>query len=213
MAIPLLSLLYPVKEAVTLYLFFQLVEIFLIAKSYKNIHWKSIKKVTPPTLVFALLGSLSLNQFSESTLRLTLGGVILAYLSKELFWKDFRLAKSDSLAFGFITGSLGGWLQGLLGTGGPAFLIYYNELKLDKSKFRASILLLAFSCNVLRFFSSLGTGLITESLFFLFLSCSPVVLLALYLGSICHQKISQSIYRKLTFLVLLVSALSLMLGR
>jgi len=87
-AIPLLSLIYPVKEAVTLYLFFQLIEIVLIFKIRKEVDWMSASKLFVPAFIFAVVGSYSLSYFSESILRLILGAIILLYLLKERYFQD-----------------------------------------------------------------------------------------------------------------------------
>jgi len=57
-AIPLLSLIYPVKEAVTLYLFFQLIEVALIFKIRKEIDWKYASKLSVPAFIFGIVESI-----------------------------------------------------------------------------------------------------------------------------------------------------------
>jgi len=211
-AIPLLSLIYPVKEAVTLYLFFQLIEVALIFKIRKEVDWKYASKLSIPAFIFAIVGSYSLSYLSETTLRLTLGALIILYLIKEHFFQDWRLNKKDSGVFCLAAGCIGGWLQGLIGAGGPAFLLYLNEINLSKSAFRGTMLVIAFSCNLSRILTSAKTGLLSETILELFFYCLPFVILAHFIGYHAHNKISQATYRKLTQTVMLLSAISLAAG-
>lgn len=211
-AIPLLCLLYPVKEAVTLYLFFQIMEIGLIFRSRSQIDWTAAKRVIPVALVFVLIGTFSLTYFSETILRGTLSLIIVSYLVKEVFFSHLSLKNKDSTLFAFFAGGLGGWLQGLFGAGGPGFLIYFNEIGLDKYRFRVTMLLLSFLCNLVRVLTSLYTGLFSEKIVTLAIYCLPVVCLALYAGYQLHHRISETVFKRLTYTVLLISSLSLSYG-
>ena len=208
-ALPILSQIYPIKVAVTLLLSFQFVVAVLILKSYQHIAWDVIKRLALPTIVFVSIGAFSLTYFSDAVLRMILLVFIVLYLLKEIFFSDLKLGSRDSKGFALFGGLFGGWFQGVLGTGGPGYLIYLNELGLSKAQFRVTILLLFFICNFIRTIIFYSEGLFTPEVLKLTAYSVPVVGLSLYTGYRIHHGVSEFLYRKVIYGVLTLSAVSI----
>ena len=208
-SIPILSQIYSVKEAVTLLLSFQFLVAILIIKANEHIEWGVVKRALPAVMIATVAGTLSLAYLSETLLRGILLFLIVSYLAKEVFYPNLKLGKKDSKLFAAFGGSIGGWFQGVLGMGGPGFIIYLNELGLNKHQFRTTILLLYFFCNLIRVGISVSTGLFTKELLTLTLYCLPVVALALYVGDKVHYKVPESVYKKFVYGLLVCSTLSI----
>jgi len=208
-ALPILSQFYPVKEAVTLLLAFQLISLVLLVKSHKYIAWDVIKRLFLPTILFVTIGAFSLSYFEEQVLRIILLVFIILYLLKERFFAHLKLGNRESKTFAFLGGSFGAWFQGILGTGGPGYLVYLSEVGLNKAQFRATILALFCICNSIRTLVFLNQGLFTETVLERVAYGIPVVALSLYFGHRVHHNVSEGLYKKVIYLVLGLSAVSL----
>lgn len=212
LAIPLLSLFYPVRDAVTLYLLFQMLEIFFIIKIRLDISWVSIRRIIPLVMIFALIGSFSLLYLDEKILRIFLCLLIVTYLIKESFLKHTSSFQKKFKQIYFALAAFGGFLQGLMGAGGSVFLIYLNELNLSKAQFRATMLFLALVCNAVRILVSIQTGVLSKEICTTFFYCIPAVLLAFCSGSFIHERVSQAAFKNLIYFVLVISAGTLVIG-
>jgi uncharacterized membrane protein YfcA len=81
-AIPPLSILLGVREAVTLVLVFQLLTGLLIYHSYVHINWKAAKPMSLTVIAGTIAGTLLLAYASVTILQLTLATFIILFLVK-----------------------------------------------------------------------------------------------------------------------------------
>ena len=94
-------------------------------------------------------------------LKLLLLFFILAYLVRAKFFAAVTFPKIQQPLWASLIGVVGGALQGILGTGGPVFVIYLSEAARDKSQFRAAVIFILFACNVVRLCVAAPTGLLS----------------------------------------------------
>lgn len=210
-AVPLVSLLLGVKEGVTLVLIFQVLMGFLLIRCYRDIAWKAVGLLGVGLVIGSVIGTVSLVLVKESVLRLILAAFIFLFLAKSFFFKDLSFKKGGSGMLGGIAGALGGLFHGMIGTGGPPFVMYLSEIKIDKAAFRATLILLLFSCNVLRVIAYGSMGLFTESILKASLPALPFFGVALVVGHRIHHLISEKVYRYSVYTLLFAAAVSLTL--
>ena len=209
LAIPLLSLAIPVRDAVLVVLVFQLMMGLLIVKTRKDTPWNSIRPLGLGLFTGTVLGISSLAIAPENFLRALLLAFILVYLLRVRIFADVRFPGIEKRRWTAFTGLVGGYVQGVLGTGGPIFVIYLNETVVDKIQFRAAVILILFLSNIVRLCVAVPTGLMEQSILDLCAIALPFFLIALVLGQKLHVSFSDHVYRSCIQLLLLISAISL----
>ena len=210
-AIPLVSLLFGVRDAVTFVLLFQVSMGLLLVQNYREIAWRPVKLVSVGLLVGVVLGTVSLVMVPEAVLRLILAVFIILFLIREWFFKKRSLAHWHPGLLGTGAGTLGGWLHGIIGTGGPPFVMFLSELNVEKVSFRATLILLLFVCNVVRVAACWSMDLFTAPILMMSLPVFPLFGLALFGGQRLHHLISEKVYRYSIYTLLFIAAVSLIL--
>jgi len=209
-AIPLMALYLPVTLVVPMLAILDYVASASHGVKHRsNIQWKIIF----PFLPFMLLGvALALYLFSTldgDVLRKLLGVFILLYAIYILSGISPH-GRSSSL-WAIPTGSAGGLISTLFGTGGPLYVIYLHLRGLDKQAFRATIAVLFFADGSSRLLGYIATGFISIEALYLTLLAIPIIAVAMYAGGHIHTNLSQKTFNKLLSTLLLCSGLALLL--
>ena len=209
--IPLISLLIGVKETVVLVSVFQFMMGLLIFKTHRTTNWQVAIPITVGMLIGVPVGIYSLTSFSDTFLRRFLALFMLAFLARAQFFPAWRLGANSGKGWAFSIGSIFGWLQGLLGSGGPVIVMYLMEVIPDKTSFRSTVIYAAFTSNFIRLGLSISTGLITAELLKIALPIVPLFLMVIYFGQRSFARLNERYYQIGIKLILLASAISLLL--
>lgn len=209
-AIPLLSLLLNVKDAVTLSLLLQVSLGVLVFFSFRSIEWRSLRWLLLGFLPFTMLGMMLLGSFSEPVLRALLSFTLGAYLVRVWFFPRWSASGLDSPLGAWLSGLGAGFLQGLLGTGGPVLVMYLSEIDLSKERFRATLLLLLCLSNLSRILVAAPAGMFSHQVLQIGWKAIPLVPLAMWGGSWVHGRLNEAVYRKGVQFLLLGSLLALL---
>jgi len=207
-AIPVLSILIGVRDAVTLSLVQQMVTVTLLSRTIRHVNWHITGAVLAGMLPGTLGGILLLSMLNESYLRIVLAIFIFLYLVKSIAFPNASLPGLRNRLWGAVTGFVGGALQGLIGTGGPPVVIYYNEIGVSREVFRAGMLMLLAASNTLRIGISIPAGLFTDEVIGICLYTLPFFVLALWFGDKLGRRVDERYY---TFAVYVVLSASLIL--
>ncbi len=207
-AIPLLTLMYPLKTVVPLVVFLDLIGSGAQAlSSRKHIDWKVLWPLLPATLVGIALALYFFTHVDTSTLSVALGVFVMCFAL-------YQLMPVPSLTGGPIVaapfGLLGGLVGTLFGTGGPMYTMYFSMRQLGKAEFRANY---SFYFLIDGFFRMavyvFGLSLLrVEWMSLLALAFVPFAV-GLYAGGKVHHEIDPMIFKKLISLVLLASGAAL----
>lgn len=208
-AVPLLSLLLGVKDAVTLVLIFQLIIGLLLWKSYKDIDWKSAKSMTPSLLLGSIAGTLLLSITNVMFLQLFLAATIIAFLIKMVWFEGFTFGSKSSAWAATAAGLSGGLIGGLTGTPGPPLIMYLTVAIRQTASFRATLMYLFFISSIVRLVISAPGNLYSTYVLHLTLISLPLFLLAIFVGQHIHNKVHDKYYRLAIFVVLGGSAIVL----
>lgn len=208
-AIPLLSLLLGVRDAVTLALVFQVAMGLLILGNYRQINWKIANPISISLILGTIVGTLYLAAANTSFLQLFLASAIVLFLIKTIFFKDFKIRNTKNPVMTSINGLTSGLFQGLIGIGGPILTMYLSVAIPKKAQFRATIIYLLFLICVVRLVISIPQGLFTGRIIELSLYAAPFFLAAIALGQIFHTKIKEKYYWSAIYVILLVASISL----
>jgi len=209
-AIPLLGLLMPLSVAVPLVSVFQFCVGLLILRIYKDIDWRLVVRFMPGVLLGTIAGFYSLKHFNEDYVRIFLALFVLSYL---LYRHKTRatIKLPDSLSIAGLFSIAGGWIMGLIGTGGPLYVIYFQSFARSPRSFRASLIFAFFLTHILRLPGYYFSGLFSAGVWQVVIWTFPVFLLCLWAGHHYHYKIPEKAFHKLVTLLLSGAALSLLL--
>ncbi len=193
-SIPLLSTLGSVRNAVLFVLIFQLLMGFVTYKNLKDADWEMLKKLGLGIVVGVILGSLNLRFAPDPVLRKILGVTIAAVLIKSVFFSKLTI-KPGSKVLETLLGVVGGYLQGVIGTGGPIFTMYLISSAASKQKFRATLMVIFFATSIYRFIFGLAYQPEYSSVVYSALPIIPVFILATLLGNRLAGRIPDKYFR------------------
>lgn len=102
-----------------------------------------------------------------------------------------------------------GIVHGMYVCGGPLLIAYMSKKLPEKNSFRATISTTWIFLNGIIFLSHIINGSFTPSVIRSSLISVPFFLAGMFLGSILYKKMTQSFFIKLTYVLLLISGMSL----
>ncbi len=207
-SIPLTSLFIPVSDAVSFVLIFQFLMGLIIIKTYKHIDFGVLIRLLPGTIIGSLCGILILKNIDANIVRFGLGLFILLYLAENYF--KLQIFKKIILKIGgYVTGFIGGILMGVIGMGGPVYVMFLKETIKSTASFHATITTIFFLSHLTRLPASYATSLLTKDILVMSIIAFPAFLLAMWLGYKAHNKISETVFKNIVNMLLLLSAISL----
>ena len=163
-----------------------------------------------PSIILTILGAYLVTYVPQNILQLILGLFLLIFSIYFLLKPDFKVLPSKTnTIFG---GSLSGFLQGLLGIGGPlrgAFLISYN---MDKFKYIATLAAIAVIIDATRIPIYFFNGLLEPQFYYFIPVLAVIGIVGSYTGKRIVQKISQNIFKKVILVGIALASLLLIYG-
>lgn len=207
LAVPLLALVMPITMVVPMLGLISYTG--TIIQSYqhrKQVVWHDCFLVLPFALVGVLLAVWIFKTVELYWLNKALAVFVMSYAVITLLPEH---PKVYSRRWGIPAGFLAGLVGTLFGTGGPFYVVYLKLRKLDKSAFRATIVMLFLFDGAIRISAYSFNGFYTKEVLVMSLSALPVLLAGLWLGHHVHLKISKQRFNQLISLILLVSGVAL----
>jgi uncharacterized protein len=163
-----------------------------------------------PSIFITILGAYMVSYVPQNILIIILGIFLLLFSFLFLIKPNFKVSNSETNTI--IGGALSGFLQGLLGIGGPlrgAFLISYN---LDKYKYIATLAAIAVIIDVTRIPIYLSDNLL-EPQYYIYI---PILVFMGIIGSYIGKRIvvfiPQTIFKKVVLIAIGIASLILILG-
>ena len=209
-ALPMLAHVMSLRFAVPMLLALDLLAAALLsAKGRLSIDRGELKRLAPTLLVGMGLGLLVLQHAAERWLLVLLGGFVGAFALWSLFGKvDPRPA---SPRWAWPAGLVGGVFSTLFGTGGPVYTLYLARRIVDTARLRATIGTVILVSALVRLVLFTGSGFLAQpGLLKLSALLVPCALLGFVIGSRLHSRLPQAQVRRAIWVLLLVSAASLL---
>lgn len=140
LAVPLLSLVMTPHDAVLLFLIFQSMKIVFLPFIMKDINLDLLRTIIIPLIIGVMIGTMALNYVPMDLFRVLLGLYILWFVFKDkiAFFKLRNITISPWIA-PTLMGSFFGFVQGLVGMGGPVVASYLRGFNLTNTQFRATV--------------------------------------------------------------------------
>ena len=161
-----------------------------------------------PGLVLGLpLGVAVLTALDANTVRLVIGGLILA--SVLMLWRGFALPARPSRLVTAVFGLAGGIMSGLASMGGPPIVVYLIALSHRAVVVRASSIVYFMLAGVLSLLVLLWRGLIDRQILLWSIASVPVLIAGSYAGSWGFRRSKAHHHRNTALITLLVLGLVL----
>ncbi|MGA2881673.1 MAG: sulfite exporter TauE/SafE family protein [Bryobacteraceae bacterium] len=189
-AVPLLALVMPVQVVAPLAVLVSIsVAAVVVIQDWRNVHVRSAGWLVLSTLFGIPLGLLLLKTVPESIVKAILGVFIVAFALYSLAGRKPQL-HSDRLApfFGFIAGILGG----AYGMNGPPLVVYGVLRRWTPAQFRATLQGYFLIASMVGMAGYALTGLWTRTVSRYFLLSLPLALIAIFLGTVLHRRLSSA---------------------
>ncbi len=213
-AVPLLALVLPVKDAVAIQLPFSVLLVVVNSCRYgKSIKWNQLKPLFIGSALAIPAGVYSLNLFPDTLMKRALAVFIVLVIVFDRMSQGkgtiSQFAKTGQ--GGIVLGMISGWFIGAYTTGGPPAVIYSTARFPEPGNAKGAMGLYFLATDVLIVLLFTMTGLLTVELFLKALRFTPAVLSGFLAGSLFFNNINRGTYLIGVHFLLLVSAIMLCL--
>jgi uncharacterized membrane protein YfcA len=210
-AVPILSMLYGVPFAVS---------VFVLPNLISNLWqgWQYRKHLVSPkfVVVFACagatgagVGSVLLSALPADFLMRIVAFIVLGYVAFRLTRPAWSLSDIHANRLVALAGFIGGVLQGAGGISAPVSVTFLNALKMERSAFIATISIFFVAMSVVQIPTLIGFGILTPNrLLFSVFALIPL-LGGMPIGAWIARRVQPEVFNKLVLALLLVVALKL----
>lgn len=167
--------------------------------------WREVLPVTVGMAVFLPAGAYVLNHSDADLLRWIICAAILA--SAAVLWTDWRYHGPRGLPVSFGVGGVAGVLSGIASIPGPPAILYWMASNLSTNVVRANLLSLFLLGDFLAIVTFWAAGLLKPDVLGVGIAATPFFFGALLVGARLHGLASETTYRRVTFGLILLSAL------
>ncbi|MEJ2362166.1 MAG: sulfite exporter TauE/SafE family protein [Gammaproteobacteria bacterium] len=170
--------------------------------------WRELLPVLPFTASGVLIALYLLKSVHPDILVHALGVFILLFAVYNLVGPEIR--QHCSRKWAILSGSLGGLIGTLFGTGGPLYVVYFQMRGLPKSMFRSTIATLFLLDGGLRFSGYVAAGFYDKSKLYWIALAFPIMVTGLVIGGRIHTGISQHQFQRAIGILLVISGIALL---
>lgn len=181
--------------------------LMICAQNFRSINWKEVLKIT----VFMLVGmgiGMKIYEIAAPDMLLTIYGVIVILVGVKSFVvkKELKLNKWALLAILLLAGII----HGMFVSGGALLVIYATFVMKDKDEFRATVASIWVILDAILMVTYAAEGMVTTFNTKMILWSIVPLVVATYLGNRFQKKIKQETFLKLTYILLILSGVSLL---
>ena len=207
-AIPLLSLVMDVKQAVPLAILNGLVVTTTLAWTLRHLlDWRKIFPLLAGSVPGILLGTVFLKQADPVVISRLLGGLLIAISVMNLCFAPKPI--NPPRVWAYIAGFFSGVINATVGAGGPPAIIYTTLNSWKKDEIRAALTGFFVLNGYVTAVVHAGNGIITGYTLQIFAFTGGFVLLGTLTGSRISSRIPRGTYLRIVYLLL--ASLGLML--
>ena len=177
----------------------------------RDADFRTLLRLAPPVIAGLVLGATFLAWADNTTMRRTIGVILLALTALTL-WSMRRglnyAAQGVPARIGY--GALGGFTTMAANAGGPVMTLYFLAARFDMIRFLGTQAWFFFLINVAKLPFSLGLGLLGGEMLVPLLVLAPVVLLGTWLGRVMIRRIDETWFTRAIIALTIVSSLYLL---
>lgn len=209
-AVPLLTLAFPLSMAVPLVVFLDYVASAAQGvANRRDIRWREIFALLPFSLIGVACALFFLRNVDLLWLTRALGLFIIVFAIYTL--SGYTPKPGAARGWAALAGASGGLIGTLFGTGGPFYVTYFKVRDLDKQAFRATFAATFLMDGAARLVGYAAGGFLTGPFLLLLATALPLMAVSLYVGGHIHTAISQATFQRGISALLIVSGVLLLL--
>ncbi len=199
----ILAFFYNIKDLVVVAMYIGTISTAVILfTSLKYVRLKLILHSVPYIMCGVIVGALSFKYISSGVLIKMYSITLIVISLRALLFKELSLSGTASR----VVLALGGFIQGVLGIGGPFFVVGLKSSVYEKTLLRANLAVLFLAANAYRYIQMVASGVVKWNYFIPYWFIIIPVMFALWLGYIIHKKIPQKSFDKYIYGGILISA-------
>lgn len=213
LALPVLSMLLPLKTAVAVLMLIVAVQIVIQAfQMRKQIRWREVGHIVLFILLGMPIGFIALNFLPELLMKGILGAFVAGTAVKGLVddARGKKIATFQERPYHKLLLFFSGLLTGAFGCGGPLMVVYCRNRFRDKDTFRV----MQFACGsivmTIPCFAYAAAGAYTVAGIPYIIVGFVAVAIALKLSAVIAKRLNTAVFQKLVNVVLLISAVTLL---
>jgi uncharacterized protein len=202
-SVPMMALVIPPTQAAAIMLpILCVMDLPAIHAYFGRWDKAQMKVIIPAGLLGIVVGTLTFRYLNDNVLRTVLGAISIGFVANSLRRKN-PAARPPTRGMGWFWCSLSGYTSFVAHSGGPPLTVYLLPQKLDKTVFVATSVIFFSVGNYLKIGPYLWLGLFdlrniaTSAVLF------PVGILGVYLGVYLHKRLSQQVFYRLVYVLLL----------
>jgi uncharacterized membrane protein YfcA len=204
LAVPLLSIFFPLKGVVPLVVLFSLATNLMILKeTSKYIRLKEIGLIIIFSIIGIPVGVSFLKLGNVDILKLLIGAIIL--ITGMVMMTGSKLKIGNEAFSSGIIGFLSGFLNGSISIGGPPLVMYLTNKGDAKDTFRANLTACAIITNLVTISCFLISGGFDRKLIGNFMFLLPSLLAGIVTGILAVRKINEFLFRNLILILIMVT--------
>ena len=208
---PLLALVLGAKETVMLVMLTGfIIRLFLVGATRNQGSYRTILFIVVSSILGAIPGAYVMTRISNDSLKLFIGFLLLLFTG--LLWKNVSLPLRQNKFAESLIGLLSGFLSTTTGINGPPVVLYYlnAQAETNRVEFRANLTRYFLLINIASIiFSSIAGTLNFSDLWLPTLLAVPALAIGFFLGERLFAKISATLLRKSSLVMILLSSLAM----
>lgn len=181
--------------------------LMIAVTGYRHINWKELLKMSAVMLVGMFAGIQICRIVKSENILLTIYGIIIVVVALKNLCIHTEKKLPDFILW--IVLILAGIIHGMFVSGGALLVIYATQVLKEKEEFRATVAPVWVVLNFFLMVTQFRSGLVgTADIRLICISILPL-LIATWLGKKLVCKVSQKVFLNLTYILLLISGVSL----
>jgi uncharacterized membrane protein YfcA len=204
-AVPLLALSVPLREAAPLALLFSMtVAVVVVVQDWNKVHLRSAAWLLLATLPGLPLGMLLLTHGHPVVVRGVLGAFILAFSLWCLSARRPPAIQGEGRGWLVVCGFCAGVLGGAYAMNGPPLVLYGAMRRWSAQHFRATLQAYFLPAGLLVAAGFWASGLWIHQVFRLYLLSLPALIPALVLGTLINRRLRGDLFLRIVYVGLVI---------
>ena len=210
LAVPVMTLFLPPQQVAAILLpLLCAMDVFGIWGYRKSWDRKTMAILAPAMIFGITIGALTFKYLDDNIIRFAVGVIAISFCLDTWLRNQDAKPKSNNVLKGGFWGTVSGLTSFVAHAGGPPISVYLLPLKLEKSAYVGTVIILFTLANYVKLVPYSYLGLFTRENLLTSLALSPLVPLGMYIGFALHNKIPRDKFFRLVYAILFILGIKL----